>query len=529
MLPPPASSTRLAVAALVAFFFGVGLAAIAYGDQHWDEKQNVANARYMIESGAPFPGRYFYGGTLPLTLVVAAIPDLVSRDVLQASEAMFQKPYRLRARALLLALSSLVVLATFLLARALGRRPGEALFATGLVATSWALITHARFIAPDGILAALTTGAMAALASSARAAWPRARLVRLAIAAALVGVAAGAKYSAGILLVAVVVECARGPAGRRLRDALVVVVVCGLGFVLTTPGAIFEPDLVIAGLRFQAKVYGGGWVGYTVDGPAGMARTMLVWLAFAASSPFRGASFVLLAFALWGAVLLLREHLRRDAATESTWTPWLMPALFVALFLFQNVFLARNFHGLIPFVAILAAAGLGAVVDLLGRVGAWGRWLGLATMTVVVLAQAAFNIAAAESVANRSVERTVAEVARFVSDHPDETFLVSPAVKSAIGAAPNVVTEPSSSTRRLIALPGELFVGWEWPSNDPFLVDRVIGPQEIDWVWYTGWFGPSRAVVMSVEKARRLGASLEFSPHAKSDPPSLPAEELRPR
>lgn len=494
---------RLAIAALTLFFALAGLVGVDYGDKHWDEPTNVKQLAWALEHRVPFPRWYHYGTTTTWVLAVAAVPELLENDLDHVGAALVAPPYRLRARALLILLTSLVVPLTYALARSLGRSVVEGVGAAALVAVSFQLGTHARFIAPDGILTALMTAAMVLLA--------RGRLVGAAF---VVGLAAGAKYSAGVLLVPVVVAALRTEPAARTSATVRVVLASALAFIASTPGALFEPALVVVALRFQSIVYATGWIGYSVGGPLGVARTFVEWLAFSALSPFFVLGPPLLALAVVGLVDVVRRH--RSVV-------WLGPTLTVALFLLQSVFFVRNFLPLLPFLAILVVQGLAVLVR--DRAVVVHR-LAVAAMAVVVAVNGAFLAFAAETVAHRSGERVAADVERYVRAHPGETFLASPKVRAVSPDEPNLVAAPTPATKRLLALPSELFAEWEWPSNDPFVVERVFGPREIDWPWYTTWRGDARVLLMDIDEARAKGAALDFAPRPTTPPPHFPMEML---
>jgi hypothetical protein len=514
-VPAGGRRERAALACLMALFVGTGIAAVDFGDEHWDEPTNVKQLLWAFEHRQPFPRYYYYGTTLMAVLAVVAVPDLLVHGLDEAPRFLMGKSYRLRARAALIALSSLVIWATWLLARALGRPPSERLFAAALVATSWQLGFHARFIAPDGLLAAMTTLVMALVA------WSRKRPRLLEMAAIVVGIAAGAKYTAGLLLFVVVAEAlvaSRGASlSQRARRVALLGLLCALAFLVSTPGALFETEQLLSALRFQSQVYGSGWQGYTLSGPLGFFAAFAGWLGSAALSPFMLLAPLFVALAVGGALAWSRGR-------EGPLTPWLLPTLYLAVFAAQNVFITRNLLGLIPFLAVLAARGAGLL---------WAsdkRSLKLAVLVLswsVIAAHAAFGIDAAESVIHASPERTANEVRTFVARHPQEVFLASPRVRELLGDAPNVTAEPSASTARLLAFPQELLVEWEWPSHDPFLVERVFGPREIDWRYYTTWRGHPRVVLMDVGRARAIGASLSFTPTPRAPRQRMPMELIQ--
>jgi hypothetical protein len=521
---------RIAVLLLTVFFVAVGLRGVDYGDQHWDEPSNVKQLAWALQERVPFPRWYYYPSGLMMVLAVAALPEVVTHGLDGAPAALMELPYRLRARGLLILLTALAIPLTFVLARRARCSPYAALFAAALVATSFQLQTHARFIAPNGILVPA-----AVLCSILLAARDKRGLL---LAALIGGVAAGVKYSAGIVAVPLVVAALQlgGSARERAWRVVVTGTASLLGFLVTTPGALFEPGFLARGLEFQRVVYGDGWVGYTVDGPFAMATAMAGYGAFALLSPFALVACALACLAVVGATRIVRDR----AMWTAMGTAWLFPVLYAAMFLGQHVFADRNFLPLLPFGAVLAALGAEQMVRMLAARTRWAAWGVGALVGAAVVVNAAHSVYAANTIPDRSSDRFVRELSAFVTSHRDEEFLASPGVRAALAgvarpqgtraagplAHENLVAAPTARTKRVLAYPGELLREWMWPCTDPFLVERVFGPLEVEWRYAPTWRGVPRVVMLDIDKARAIGASLSFTPAEGPGNPRMPMEIL---
>ncbi len=188
------------------------------------------------------------------------------------------------------------------------------------------------------------------------------------------GLAAGAKYPAGVVAVAIVAVWIRwrlgsrgSSAGRRplaatLGEKLGPVwagLVAIAAFVVTTPALVLLPEAALEGQRgvlFGLRVHGGtGWIGVTPP------SNSLYYLGLLAGS----FGLVALAAAPFGVVFLEREARRRLA--------WLMvfPAVYLALIVAMSVAVERNLYPALPILAVLAgvcAAGFcGRVAGALPR------------------------------------------------------------------------------------------------------------------------------------------------------------------
>jgi hypothetical protein len=526
---------------------------------------------------------------LSWVLAASAVAELAPPGLDGAPRAMMQVSYRLRARGVLVVLTSLTIVCTWVCARRLGRSAGEALVAAAFVATSFQLATHARFIAPDGLAVAWVSAALAGMARHRAAAVPGVGAAvlqagaavpgvgaavlqagaavpgvgaavlqagaavsvgpggapaslpwSLIASAACIGVAASTKYTAGALLPLVVWLAWRADVDTRTRARAVAVCVaaCAAAFVVVTPGALLEPAWFINGLRFQQLVYSQGWQGYTVDGPLAMLRALGGWLAFASLAswwPFAFACFVL---ALVGARALWRDGATGEGVEHRSRARAIVLAapLLVLAFLPQRVFISRNFLPLLPVLALCAARGFTVARAALGARVHPRASLALAVLVLGALGANALDaVLAAESVRNRSDDRLRVAVLHAVERHTRENLagfapglLVSPRVRAQLPypLAIRTESEPSAKTRRVIAYPDELLAEGSWPGTDAFLVEEVIGPREIDWRYAPTWRGAPRVVVMTIDKARAVGASLTFTPGPAPERARMPMELL---
>ncbi len=489
-----ASLARVAVAAVVAWLAVTGLVGLDIGGGNWDEPTNVWTFMWAVENHVPLPRTYGYPMAIFDVIAATASPFLLGLTSRPEYHRFF-----LEIRAVLIVVTAFTPVATAALARALGSRPLVAALAAALAGTSFEFATHARYIAPDAL------GTLLLTTSLAFAARPEGRTRDLVVAAIFGGMAASTKYTLG--LVALSVALAALLMAPRFKRLLIAGGACLAAFVVVTPGAVVEPQLVVAALRYQSRIYGGGAAGYGVDGFFDMVFHLVRWFACCAASPFVVGSLVVLACALAG--LALAVPAVRAAPARAA--PLVLAAALLGLFLVQPTFIVRNFLPLVPLLACAAAA-------------AAGRFRVLAApLVIVVVVDAGYLAFAAQTVAANKSSAPVEEIASYLDRRPDETFLVSPAVREALRgldgkARPNVVAAPTAETRSVIALTTELQHPWKWHGGDPFLFQRVFGSREVNLSLYPTWKQP-HVVMMDVDKARRLGCALDFHPPPEAPPP----------
>ena len=217
----------------LAFFLSVTWPAADFG-YHWDEPwAQIRPLRSALEHDAMLPGYYIYPGLNTWLNLAALAPDyLASRDLVEATEG---RPYLLRARKLRIVLTSLAILWAYGLVLALGRPVPEALLAASLMGSSWEVIYHSRWLAPDSVLMQFAVLSVACAVVTERRPHRTLWAVSAAIAA---GLACGMKYPGGLVLLPVVLVVATRT-GIGIRDRIRRLAVLGAAFastyLLTTP------------------------------------------------------------------------------------------------------------------------------------------------------------------------------------------------------------------------------------------------------------------------------------------------------
>ena len=310
------------------------------------------------------------------------------------------------------------------------RSRAEAIFAAGLLGFSWEFAYHARWIAPDALLLQFAALTLFALFRAVHAADGRNWLYVASVAA---GLACGTKYPGGLLMAPVgvatlMVVWRLGPSGRerRLVQTSVVAVVLFVGwFLVTTPGAVLEPEMFRANVDYEVKHYHEyGHIAHTVDAGLPHAALMIEYLAGHFLSPLGWIAWSGAALALVGLYALARERPALAAMVV------LFPLLHVLYMQAMIVFIVRNLLVDAPFLVILTARGAAFVYSRLpfriARMGFASIGLG------ALLINAAFLGQAAERTRNRSFDRSLQEVAVHVRSRPDATFSLSPRVRTGL-------------------------------------------------------------------------------------------------
>lgn len=281
-------------------------------------------------------------------------------------------------------------------------RPGSGAVAALVVALSGILIRTSRLVQVDPFL-----GAAVAWAVERLIAWQQAGgRGRLAGAVILIGVAAGAKYQGGLLVLplAWALWTRAGWRGLRWWPALAL---ASLGmFLVTTPYAVLTPRALLSGLGFESGHMAAGHLG---------SRDR-IGLVAAVASLARDLGPVLLAGLAGFAWPWLRRRAGVDRAGVVTlFLSWLVLAAAVAVSRME----AERY--LVPLIPLLAAAAAATLAEI-GPAFARRRW---APVAAAVLLLAPLGIQGARA-AVRGREHTQVQARRWIEANldPARTALV---------------------------------------------------------------------------------------------------------
>jgi hypothetical protein len=488
-----------------------GLRGIDFG-HHWDEGKQIELVKQTVTTGRLLPDRYNYPSITYELACLPLVPEVAR--TLAAEEKPFSKvdfprtqerlkalvgapAYKLEVRRVFLLLALLAPLWMFL-ALWSWRGPFEALYSAALLATSFELSYHSRWIAPDALVMQFT-GLFLCLALRA---WHSPRPARWLFAAAVAaGLATGTKYTAGLLLLPLLACLAcptvSGTPREKLRLAVILVAIWAVIYLATTPGTLLEPVRFYQDLKFERRHYEeAGHYGYTVE--PGMEHALLAarYLTTALISPYLSVGLIVSALALVGLAGLLRES---KALALVLFV--LFPAAYFAYFATTRVLFVRNLLVLAPFLAILSARGTALLSRALpGRIA---RVTLVALVVAWVGADAAFVARAATTIrapggardpaAEEASER--AELGKACSEwllaHPEVTVRASPEVQADLDRAgthpANLIRDPAVPAIALAVYAEEGPTWGSWKSNRPGFALAEFGPLDVSYDWYTSW------------------------------------------
>ncbi len=500
--------------AMMALFIVTGIRGVDFG-YHWDEVDwQIRPVRDMVSSGLLIPRAAIYPTfckwlTFSTTLPAALLALLRGRDPRGVQNAMLAvldgKNILLTVRILYVVVSAFAILWVYAAALVLRRRWWEALIAAAGVGLTWEYAYHARWVATDSILVQFTALLLLMLALHHRTG-KRGWLYAAAVAA---GLCTGTKYPGVIGLVPVLIAGALSSPGRGVwRHLGQAALLCGIAFatyLITTPSTVFDPFTFVEQYKWIARQYRDGHAGHAVKGAGEHWRIVLAYFSLAYFSPYRAVALVMFVAMLAGGVVWARSDRRWAAVVIS------FPVVFLLFFCFKfKDVIARNYLLIGPFFALLAARGIGELVERLGR--RWAQATVGAALVGAMVVQALFLVRAAESIRHFDPKVYVTSAIVYVTKHPRTRFRLSPKVLSLAGEQslkiPKNVTQGPEAQEVVLFAEAEGPDSWNWRTNDPWLTRAVFGPLEMNFDWYSGWMGKDRVVVMTKAKALSTGVTL---------------------
>lgn len=502
----------LLLALVIASAIVVSAIGVDFG-HHWDEGRILRSVRYSAQTGVLLPGWYNYPSLTYDIALWAAVPtvvdvartDGVGEEATQqigarVASALESRDYALTVRIVLAVLAAFAAIPTHLLTTKLTSSRWAGVAAAAVLLSSFEYGYHARWIAPDALLAAVV---VAGLWAQREALEPRAAATRvrwLVIASMIAGLAIGTKYPAGLILLPLVIAAAgvaRDTWGTRraVTGCVIGAVAVAFGvFIITTPGTLIDPLRFVRDVVVEVNHYRGGHGGYTVGTGPEHLYLMFVYLVGETLSPFTPVAIVLALVAVYGAVTLVRD----DRA--GGWWFLSLPLAYVAYMSTQRVMIVRNYLLLIPLLAVLVGVGLAAVARRLGPSRVAGFVLS-GLLVAAVLANGAYALDAARSVTRPPGEEPATAVRAFVAAAQTGSIALSPEVSRLVSGGGKTRTVPADRAQTYVYDSAEVEDWTLLPSNVPGRYTSVWAERsEVNWDYYPSWMGSRRILAVDIDE-----------------------------
>ena len=520
-------------AALIVLSLWNGLRSIDFGF-HWDELVHLETVKIALAEQTLLPGGFYdYPSFLFFLTVVARVGQRILEPL---GVGQTDQDFIILGRSLFFVVT--VAGAAFLYAA--GRRISgtlSGLFAVITYLFSWQLTYHARWIAPDALLASI--GALFIWTLVRRTTTPNARLARLGP-YLVAGLAAGTKYQGAFLVLGALALDVLLREDLSLRQTALAllrgIASFIIAFVVITPGILLQPWKVYAAIRERAEHYAEGHglhlgaQSEVLNTPREFGTALLRSFAFDFSSHVLWLSALIFSLAIIGALILGRKQSRLTLALL------IGPFGFFLYSLTLVVFIIRNFLIFFPFITFFAAVAVGAVCTS-RRTPVIVKWGSI----FAIICYSTFGIINQTKDATAINQRGPEQLARMIADYirdsnpstqgtaslDDEWAAIedgvagesdSLCISSTLGVQDFLRRQGINVAERerifkdrqvFLFLSSELDLGApvsldEWPGTRSRWYGE-IGTREVDFSHYPRWDGDVRALVLTAEKIDFIG------------------------
>jgi 4-amino-4-deoxy-L-arabinose transferase-like glycosyltransferase len=324
---------------------------------HPDEPNDLTRALTMLRESDLNPHWFHYGSLMfylygGLMAIVAGVRGLLGvgdglgaiegPQMIATASGITSDPWALLVpRAMSVAMSVATVVVIFFIVRRLTGRTYAAGFGAGLFALAPLAVSEGRLFTPNTLTALFTALAIGAAFRIYERGLPR----DYVIAGAMVGLAAGSKYNAGFVFIAIVTAHllrSRQSGAIHARGILMSIYTALAAFLITTPFAVLDADEFLGDLGFELVHYSTGH-----DGRDG---GLLVYLSVLLVSFSLALVFIAFAYA--------DRRLRPQVMISLVFGVGYV--LFLSLF--RTTF-ARNLLTALPAFCVVIALGASAAVD----------------------------------------------------------------------------------------------------------------------------------------------------------------------
>ena len=352
---------------------------------HIDELQVSSQAAHMLTTGDFKPENMLYP-SLPKYVAMAGmylgfLYESTNGDMKQIGEIgnvgypYYDAPGVVKfARYLFVLLSVGTLVAVGITAWLLLQRASALLLAPLVLATSWTFLQLAtKYLNVDNVGTCFVVVSAASLLYGTR----RRSIWFLAVVPAIfAGLAAGSKYTHGLMIGPILIAIYLFAESGRHRALAACLVASAAAFIVVVPHSVLDLPQFLKALAWQAKTYSTGWHGGYEAGP-GLEQLTKYTKYFAGQFGIGG-----LLLAGVGLAACARHDWRRTLIFAS------FPVILVLLFIAQRVHFTRNMLPVLPFLAVFIVAGLyalhgrvmwavkegGYASEQLHRVTRWGAW-----------------------------------------------------------------------------------------------------------------------------------------------------------
>ncbi len=477
-------------------FWLTGVAGLDYG-YHWDEPKLLESVRVSVYEGVYLPTFYNYPSVSHTLGVFSALPEIVNNiDRNHLNEPIFHghiaayqldnHSITLRTRLVFLTVSSLAIIWIYALMLSWRDSVWLALLSSSVLAFSWEVAYHARWIAPDAILMQFGALFLLCLVQACRQPQQQGWLWFSIIVA---GLATGTKYPAGLLLLPVLLLVY----WHRKSWLAMGQAVFGfaLTYLITTPGTLLQPFKFWYQVEFEMWHYSFGHSKHTVSGGLEHFLKNIEYLATVQLSHFPIIALLFFVLITVGIITLWRES--RRLATLIL----IFPMIYLLFMSLQRAMLIRNLLVLVPFIAVLVGLGVEWIWQQANR--QWMRGFIILVTVGSVTINANWLVYSAHTITQRHTGVYLDDLRTWMNQSPDSQYFASQKVLESLGNdVPSNLTDHLYTADEVLVYLKEIQEVDPMPANIPRFFTWQFGSWEANIEYYT-WHGDDKIVLLPMK------------------------------
>ncbi|MEO8210027.1 MAG: hypothetical protein ABI840_05670, partial [bacterium] len=443
-----------------------------------------------IESGVFLPHEYIYPSFCYFIALIAGAVYKVTHHINDARLLISDHDFYLYIRYVFLAIASLSVVWVYLLSMKVTKNYLASLIAGLVICASFEFSYHSRWAVSDCIVIQF------AILSALFLFLNISRRKKIIFSSLVVGIAAGTKYPGGIIVLNVLFFILSGIRSNKknlkitVEELFLLLFFSLIGFVITTPGVIFENELLMNGLRKQGKIYSSGHWGNSVQPGFDHFSKSMVYTIFELFSKNSYISFLIFLLSIIGVTTVL---MRKQWDLLSLFITLLIYVIFVSRF---KVMIVRNLLYILPFFAVFAAIGFDYLTNSLQK---YKLSNALKFILLILLFYSCSNvISGSYNIKNKSEINLASELENYIEQNKDKEFIFSSGVSSLLKTGVNNNVKPSERSY-FVFLKNEISYRL-YKSNIKNQFTKIIGVDDVNFDYYPNWCGADRIVIMEYDK-----------------------------
>jgi hypothetical protein len=465
---------------------------------HWDEHLFVEFADDFHIHGRLIPTLYLYPSfCYYLILLSAEIFRLLHPGLANVPSLLQNNDFSMFSRCVFVCITSLTVVWVYILTLKITKKYPFALLAGLIFCGSFEFSYQSRWAVSDLVavqFAFLSTTILFLDMSVAR---------RIFWSACIAGIAAGSKYTAGIICVNILIFMAVNlkpwKSGDQriafIRQLFLVGVVFAITFFITTPGCIYHMKTFVWGIHEQRRIYAGGHVlSDTVNPGLEHFSKITAYFGLVLFSPLPAASIAISALCLVG---VLNALLKKEWNIFALFLAMLIYIIYVSTF---RVMIVRNLLYVLPYFVVLAAYGLFSLHEFArnkrGILAVDAVLLCLVALSLHFVVDASWSIHTKDSIDMKK------DLALYLKENGGNRHVFSKGVGQLLPSGYEPAPVADNLTIYLVFLKNEVK-----PEHYPKIAfnqyTTIAGPEDVNFDYYPVWSGADRIVIMKLKNANR--------------------------